>query len=162
MSNVAISIGTNLGKREHNISTAIENLQFCCGKVIKQSALYETEPWGFKSRDLFLNQVIVLVTEMEPEILMQQLLQIENSMGRERSSGSNYSSRLIDLDILFYDDRIINTEMLVIPHPRLHERNFILMPAAEIIPEFLHPVLRKSIAQLQLECPDKQKVVKYS
>jgi len=144
---VYISLGTNLGDKEHNLQTAILEVQELCGILEQTSSIYSSAPWGFKSFNNFLNQVISIKCELSPKALMQELLIIENKLGRNRNS-KNYQDRTIDLDILFYDDLILHTKELQIPHPMLHKRNFILQPLFEIDPGFVHPLLQKNIEQL--------------
>jgi 2-amino-4-hydroxy-6-hydroxymethyldihydropteridine diphosphokinase len=129
------------------------------GKITCRSAIYETEPWGFESSDLFWNQVLELQVDISAPKVLQKTLQIEQELGRTRKI-NQYDSRVIDIDILFYDDQVIELPELVIPHPRIQERKFVLVPLNEIIPDKVHPVLQKSIHQLLAECPDLLKVEK--
>ncbi|MDZ7743855.1 MAG: 2-amino-4-hydroxy-6-hydroxymethyldihydropteridine diphosphokinase [Bacteroidota bacterium] len=162
MNKAVISIGTNLGNREEHLKTALNRMQKHIGELCLKSSVYETEAWGFESEHAFLNMVIMIETELGPHELMKDLLMIEQEMGRQRQKKDSYSSRPIDLDILFYEALVLNDKELVIPHPRLHERNFVLVPAAEILPDHAHPVLNKSIRRLLLQSSDAQKVIKYS
>jgi 2-amino-4-hydroxy-6-hydroxymethyldihydropteridine diphosphokinase len=157
MSRVCLSLGSNIGDRRHSISIASGNINDAIGKIISSSSFYETEPWGFNDENFFLNQCIMIETTLTPENILKKLLSIEEKMGRARE-GKGYTSRIIDLDILFYDDMILETPQLIIPHPLLHKRCFVLMPLAEIAPEMIHPVLKKTIHQLLRECDDKMKV----
>lgn len=117
--------------------------------LVERSSAYTTEPWGFEAEEWFLNELLVVETELEPDVLMDTLLEIEKELGRVRHPGQKgYSSRMVDLDILYYGDRIVNTEKVTIPHPLLHQRKFALMPLCEIIPDFLHPVFNVSQTQL--------------
>jgi len=160
MNRVCLSLGSNIGDRKHSISIASGNINNTIGKIISSSSFYETEPWGFNDENFFLNQCIIIETTLTPENVLQELLAIEEKMGRTRV-GKLYASRIIDLDILFYDDMILETPQLVIPHPLLHKRRFVLMPLAEIAPEMIHPVFKKTIHQLLEECDDKMKVELY-
>ncbi|MEZ4999923.1 MAG: 2-amino-4-hydroxy-6-hydroxymethyldihydropteridine diphosphokinase [Bacteroidales bacterium] len=133
-----IGIGSNIGDRNGNLLRATEYLSDRTGKVISLSGIYETEPWGFSAGTPFLNMAAGVETALLPGELLKELIDIETGMGRVRS-GSGYQSRIIDLDILFYDDLVLNTEALVIPHPLLHRRSFVLDPLAEIAPDLVHP-----------------------
>lgn len=159
MKKVFLGIGTNLGNREASLKGAIECIKESIGTVVSTSSVYETEPWGFSSDDQFLNMVVEVETVLKPSGLLGRMLMIEAKMGRLRS-GEGYSSRLIDLDILLFGNIVMNTKSLVIPHPRLHERKFVLVPLSEIAPDVVHPVLKKDIKTLLKECTDKSKVLK--
>jgi len=154
MMKVFLSLGSNLGNRQTNLSKAINEIDENVGRVISFSGVYETEAWGFESNDNFLNQVIVVMTDVEPFQLIDDLLDIEKTMGRKRNDYRKYESRIIDIDILFYGEEIISEENLKIPHPLLHERKFILEPLNEIAPDLIHPILCKSISKLLDECAD--------
>lgn len=154
---VFLGIGTNLGSRERNLSEALAMISENIGKIVKSSSVYESEPWGFKSDDKFLNMVVKVETPLSASGLLGRILMDEVLLGRIRA-GKQYSSRKIDVDILFYDDLILDEESLRIPHPRLHERKFVLIPLCEIAPEFVHPVLKKSVTELLEMCEDKSKV----
>jgi 2-amino-4-hydroxy-6-hydroxymethyldihydropteridine diphosphokinase len=130
------------------------------GKIITASLVYETEPWGFKSETEFLNQVVLVETNLSPSGLLGRVLMIESQLGRLRDE-KQYTSRKIDIDILLYNNSIIKDVSLVIPHPLMHERRFVLTPLCEIAPDLIHPALKKSIKYLLKKCPDKCKVVLY-
>lgn len=153
-------LGSNLGQRQHILQVSIELIELHVGKIIGQSSLYETEPWGFKSNHLFLNQVVVVKTILSPEDLLKKSQEIEQQLGRTNKTKAGYLSRTIDIDILFYEDQIINHQHLIVPHPQLHKRRFTLSPLAEIAPEFEHPVLKKKIYELMKQCNDPQKVTR--
>jgi 2-amino-4-hydroxy-6-hydroxymethyldihydropteridine diphosphokinase len=155
---VFIALGTNLGDRPANLRAAIAALAPQIS-VQAESALYETEPWGFVDQPAFLNMVLRAETQLAPADLLERLKTLEISLGRAPSFLNG--PRLIDLDILFYDDLILDTSSLVIPHPRLHERVFVLVPLAELSPEFIHPVLGRSIAHLN-EALDRRGVNKFT
>ena len=156
-----ILIGSNQGQRELTISQSIKMLAERCGEVFLLSSLYETEPWGFIAEQNFLNQVVALDTEMNPYDLLRELLMIEKELGRKRHDVEGYESRPIDLDILYYDDIIINDEDLILPHPRLHKRRFALMPLCDIAADFIHPVFNRSNRKLLNECEDTSEVKLY-
>lgn len=156
-----ILIGSNQGQRELIISQSIKMLAERCGEVLLVSSLYETEPWGFIAEQNFLNQVVALDTEKNPYDLLRELLMIEKELGRKRHDVEGYESRPIDLDILYYDDIIINDEDLILPHPRLHKRRFALMPLCDIAADFIHPVFKRSNRELLNECEDTSEVKLY-
>lgn len=159
MSNVCLLLGSNIGNREFYFFEAVKLILHDIGRIIKSSGLYETEPWGEKSKDLYLNKAMIVETEFEPDIILKKVLNIELSLGRKRTE-IKYLSRTIDIDILFIDQQIINTETLTIPHPQIAFRRFVLIPLAEICPDFIHPVFLKTISQLMNECKDKLEVKK--
>lgn len=152
-----ILLGGNLGNKQKVFSDARARLNQQVGTITNQSAVYETEPWGFESPDLFWNQAIGIQTNLSADEVLIQTKQIEQELGRIRKE-HQYSSRMIDIDILFYGDQIINRENLIIPHPRIQERKFALVPLNEIAPELIHPVFHKSIRQLLEESTDPLKV----
>ncbi len=145
--------------RQTYLNLARDNILEFIGPFISVSSVYETEPWGFSHPTPFLNQLIISQTLLSPGEVISMVLEIESNLGRQRREGE-YSERTIDIDILFYDDLVINSKELIIPHPRLHERRFALEPLAELEPEFLHPVFNKTISRLLVECPDKNKAIK--
>lgn len=154
---VYISFGSNLGDREENIKKAIELIGESPEiRIEKASSFYETEPVGDKAQDWFLNGVLEIETQLLPEELLSVLQEIEKELGRMREIV--HGPRTIDLDILLFNDRIVDTPRLKIPHPLMYERNFVLIPLAEIVPEARHPVLGKSIEELLLESPDESEV----
>lgn len=153
-------LGSNSGDRAGFIEKAITLISEKAGVVINRSPLFETEPWGFNDPVPFLNMVLVINTDFIPETLLHECLMIEETLGRRRS-GDGYSSRTIDIDILFYDNLVIEKKDLVIPHPRLHLRKFTLVPLASVAPDFIHPVLHKTVTRLLAECNDPGKVVLY-
>jgi 2-amino-4-hydroxy-6-hydroxymethyldihydropteridine diphosphokinase len=159
MNKVFLGIGTNLGDRSANLNEAVSKIGDFIGKVTKTSSVYETEPWGFETEDQFYNMVIETETSLSASGVLGAILMIEATLGRLRT-GEQYSSRSIDIDILFYNDLVMNEEALKIPHPHLHERKFVLVPLCDIAPGMVHPVLNKSIADLLNLCKDKSEVRK--
>lgn len=147
MTTTYISLGSNQGVRIENLNKAILEIQKEVGTIKRASSIYETPSWGFEG-PYFLNACLCVQTELSAKELLTQLLEIEILMGRIRLSELKYTSRSIDLDILFYADQIISTEFLTVPHPRFSLRNFILFPMAEITPNWLDPKSRKSIREL--------------
>lgn len=142
---VCIALGSNLGDRLRNLHDAIERLPPMV-RVTDQSLIYETEPWGYTEQPQFLNQVIQAVTALTPDELFNYLKKIESELGRK--SAVRYGPRIIDLDLLFYNDLTYNTADLTIPHPRLHERAFVLIPLADIAPDMIHPVQNKTVNEI--------------
>jgi 2-amino-4-hydroxy-6-hydroxymethyldihydropteridine diphosphokinase len=153
-------IGGNLGNRSANLQKAIQLLEQNCGQVVQSSAIYETAAWGFTDQPAFYNQALKMETKYSPEKLMQELLMIEEKMGRIRTI--KLGPRIIDLDILFFNQSILNTETLILPHPAISERRFVLLPIVEIAADLIHPVFQKNMEQLLKECPDQLDVQKLS
>jgi len=158
MNTAYLLTGSNLGESASQLTLANQYISQKCGKIITQSAVYQTAPWGNQDQPFFLNQAIKLATDLEPEALMQELLHIETLMGRIRTI--KYGPRVIDLDILFFNDLIINKPMLQLPHPAMAERRFVLVPMAEIAPTQVHPVYNKTIQNLLIDCRDSSDVQK--
>ncbi len=156
-----IAIGSNLGNRVDNVFNAINLLNNASIKVLKISKLYETEPWGFESENWFLNAACLVNTSLSPFELLLSLQNIEKNLGRTQKTITSYSSRTIDLDIIFYENLIINTHKLIIPHPRLHLRNFVLYPLNDIVPDWQHPVLKLTVKQLLKKSKDNSKIYIY-
>lgn len=157
MAQVFLLIGGNLGERVQNLSAAKEKIGAHVGEIEVLSQIYETEPWGFNDAQYFLNQLLIVHTELSAEALLDEIQKVELDLGRERKT-EQMGSRTMDIDILFYDDLIIETNELTIPHPRLHLRQFALVPLNEIAQSMIHPQLGKSMEKLMLECEDKQEV----
>jgi 2-amino-4-hydroxy-6-hydroxymethyldihydropteridine diphosphokinase len=146
MAIIYIGIGSNLGDKEGNCKTAIERLSENGITVKKTSSPYRTKPWGVEDQPDFVNMAVKAETNINPSELLPILKTIEKEMGRQ--DGVRWGPRLIDLDLLFYDDLVISCDELAIPHPLLHKREFVLLPLAEIAAEFVHPVLKATIKQL--------------
>lgn len=146
-----ISLGTNLGNKRRNLITAAALLSERTGDILALSDIYETEPWGFESSNTFLNAALTLETVLSPFELLDATRLIEIEMGRIEKSAGAYQDRIIDIDLLLYDDLILQTLRLTLPHPLLHTRTFVLEPLAEIAPDAVHPVLHKTIRQLFTE-----------
>lgn len=147
-------LGSNMGNKKALLQEARSLLQEKAGKIIGQSSLYESEPWGFEAHEWFINQVIIIETPLRPNELLFAAQTIEERLGRVRAQTEGYVSRPIDIDILFYNNEIIESPALTVPHPLLQNRRFTLLPLAEIVPEYKHPVLNKTIEKLLAECSD--------
>ena len=145
-----IGIGSNFGNRQENCEKAVNLLSRKGIKVLKCSSFYETEPWGVKEQPKFINTAVETETDLKPEELLKTIKGIESDLGR--GSGIRWGPRLIDLDILLYNDLVVKTNNLEIPHPGVKNREFVLKPLSEIAPDKIHPVLKKSIESLLLEC----------
>ena len=148
MSIVYIGIGSNLDDRQANCRGAVEMLKTSGLKILKESSLIETLPWGVEDQPLFLNMAVEAETDLRPEVLLLLLQNIEALLGRQKTV--HWGPRLIDLDILFYDNLVIDLPGLKIPHPYLHERDFVIGPLAEIAPSIIHPVLSETISELKM------------
>jgi len=157
MFEVYLGIGGNLGDRLKNISTAIELISQKIAVPKKISSIYISEPWGFYHKKYFANAVLMLNTEMSVDEVFNIITGIETKMKRQRT-GACYEGRTMDIDILFYGKEIVKTDNLTIPHPKLHERLFVLMPMSEIAGDYIHPVMKKNIIELLKICPDTSKV----
>ena len=155
---VYILLGANQGDTRQTFAKARDMIEKKAGEILSLSSLYQTQPWGFNSDDTFLNQAMMINTRLDPETLLKILLQIEKGLGRIRH-GTHYTSRIMDIDILFYNNEMIDKETLTVPHPRMHLRNFALVPMTELAPEFVHPQLKKTMKELKRSCSDKHEVV---
>lgn len=152
---VFLSIGSNLGNKKNNLQEAIDCIKKYDIKVIAISNIYETEPWGFETDNCFYNITLKITTDLNAFDLLSILLSIENNMGRIRNNeNKSYISRIIDIDIITFENQIIETAKLTIPHPYMHKRKFVLLPLQEIEPFFIHPISNKSIDRLLQECED--------
>ena len=158
MNTAYLLIGGNLGDRAHYLQTACHQIEQLCGNIVHYSAIYETAAWGNIEQPGFYNQALMISTEQTAENLMKTLLSIEEGLGRIRTI--KMGPRTIDLDILLFNNLIVNTDLLTLPHPALPMRRFALLPLAEIAPGLLHPVLNKTISDLLADCDDRLDVQK--
>ena len=156
---IFLSLGCNQGNCFENLQNGIEQIADSIGKIVQVSSVYKTKSWGFKSDD-FLNICIEVSTNLNPEMLWEQVLQIETLLGRNRTNSKEYQARTIDIDILLFDDEIIFSKDLIVPHSKMLTRNFVLIPLAEIAPHFKHPILKNNIQVCQKNCLDKTEVIK--
>ena len=156
MNEIYLLTGGNMGDRLHLLHRANDEIERLVGRVIKKSAIYETAPWGFGGQGLFLNQVLCVEADITASSLLQKILGIERELGRVRVE--KMGPRVIDIDILFYGSDIISETELIVPHPRIAERRFVLTPLSEIAPDLLHPIYQKTVRQLLQECPDELEV----
>lgn len=154
-------LGSNLDDRSALLQRAKEAISSRIGNITRESSVYESEPWGFQSEHRFLNQVIRIETNYQPLQILDEILQIETLLGRKRVDSKGYTSRSIDIDILFFNDEIISEDKLTIPHPKIPERMFTLLPLSELDRSMIHPGSRKSISDLMRECPDTLNVYPY-
>src|SRR6186997_653065 len=146
---VYLALGSNMGDRLSNLKEAIASLSPQMD-VKAKSHVYETPPWGYENQSPFYNQVIKVKTYLEPEPLLKHLKRLEVALGRKPSFQNG--PRASDIDLLFYDDRIMNTPVITLPHPRLHERGFVLLPLMDIAPDLIHPVRQKSVREMIADC----------
>ena len=158
MSTAYLLIGGNLGNRKQNLRTAISLINEQCGPLTKSSSIYETEAWGKTDQPSFLNQALEISTSLNARQLMRMILKIEKEMGRVRKE--KLGPRIIDIDILLFDNEIHDLRFLKVPHPEMQNRRFVLVPLAELNASLQHPVLKKTIAELLEECPDNLEVRK--
>ena len=158
MHKVLLGLGTNLGDKIKNLEFALKSLSNQIGEITRISSVYETEAWGVQNQDNYYNIAVEINTPLFPLVLIKKLLEIETSLGRVREK--KWDSRIIDIDILFFENYIISTDHLQLPHPYLEKRNFVLEPLNEIVSNFVHPKRRQNISELQSSCPDKSWIKK--
>jgi 2-amino-4-hydroxy-6-hydroxymethyldihydropteridine diphosphokinase len=151
MARIYLGLGSNLGEKEENLLQAINFINEQIGPIVARSVFFVSEPWGFQSDHVFLNACVAADTTLSPTDCLLCLKGIEKTLGRPEKASGVYKDRLIDLDVLFYDDLVMESPILKLPHPLLHLRNFVLFPLAEIAPELMHPVYKKTIRQLLSE-----------
>lgn len=159
MNKAYLLTGGNMGDRAVNLALARDLLETQCGRINRASALYETEAWGKSDQPAFLNQALELETVMKAPQLIRRILKIEKQMGRIREE--KYGPRIIDIDILLFNEETFRYHFLKLPHPEMQNRRFALLPLTEIAPEVMHPVLHKTVADLLKECPDNLAVKKF-
>jgi 2-amino-4-hydroxy-6-hydroxymethyldihydropteridine diphosphokinase len=156
---VHLGIGSNLGDRRANTVEAIAKVSALPGtRVVRASSLYESEPLG-NAKTWFVNSVIEVETELGPEVLLKKLKAIEEAMGRKRVKGKRWGSRIIDLDILLFDQDVVDKRTLKIPHPEMHKRRFVLLPLAELAPQVVHPQLGQTVSTMLATVKDDKRVV---
>ena len=160
MKKVYLGLGSNMGERDNLLKEALAMIGESVGHLTDVSSLYETEPVGFDGDD-FLNMAVCIETGLSPSGLIGRVLMIESQLGRIRCE-KGFLPRPIDIDVLLIDNEIIDSEPLIVPHPRMHQRRFVLEPLNEIAPDMIHPVIGKTINEILLECSDKSRVTKYS
>jgi len=159
MHQLFLGTGGNLGNKQANFDKVYTHIQNELGTVLKCSQIFETAPWGFESDHLFWNQVLLVETQFSPVEVLERIAKIEAFFGRKRT-GERYTSREMDIDILYFDDLVLETESLTIPHPQIAKRLFVLVPLAEIAPEFVHPVLKLISVEMLSVCDDNSEVRK--
>ncbi|PWV51435.1 2-amino-4-hydroxy-6-hydroxymethyldihydropteridine diphosphokinase [Chitinophaga sp. S165] len=160
MNKAILLIGGNLGDRTGHLQQAVEQIDKQIGKVEKISALYETAAWGHVEQPDYLNQALLVSTDMDARTLLETVLAIEHNIGRIRRQ--KWGARVIDIDIIFYNDDVINQPDLKVPHPQMQFRQFVLVPLREILPDWQHPVLHQSVSTLLDNCTDELPAVKYN
>ncbi len=155
MNQVIISLGGNLPTTQESFINSVELIEQKIGPIIKKSSIYQSSPWGFtRETNPFLNQILIIKTICTPLLLLNITQQIELELGRKQKTKKEYEDRVIDIDILFINNDIISEKHLKVPHPLIHKRNFILKPLAEIAPNLIHPIFKKTIYELLLLCED--------
>jgi 2-amino-4-hydroxy-6-hydroxymethyldihydropteridine diphosphokinase len=158
MNTVYFSLGSNIGNRQKYLNDALKMIDERIGRILKKSSVYETEPWGKTDQPMFLNMVIAVDTLLSANDVLNEILEIERKLGRIRIE--KWSERKIDIDILFYNNEVIVENNLVVPHPYMDERRFVMYPLDEIASDFIHPVLKVSVRDLLITCQDKTRIKK--
>lgn len=154
MAQLILSIGTNLGNKRQNLLDAIKLIESEVGSCIRTSPFYKSEPWGFDSDNSFLNGIVVVTTDLKPMEVLDITQGIERQLGRKAKSINGYADRLIDIDIVDYDRQNVESERLTLPHRLMNERNFVLKPLCDVLPDWEHPLLKKTALELLAESPD--------
>lgn len=157
---IFLGLGSNLGNRAENLLTAQRLIEEQVGKIRSKSSIYETAAWGITEQDAFLNQVIEVETSFSPSAVLHLVLKIEKDMGRIRAI--KWGERSIDIDVLYYNDEVISTENLAIPHPFIQERKFVLVPLCEISQDFIHPKLKQTNLELFEKCQDSGEITVFN
>jgi 2-amino-4-hydroxy-6-hydroxymethyldihydropteridine diphosphokinase len=152
MNSAYLITGGNMGQRDEQLAYAARLIEERCGRVIDRSSLYETAAWGKTDQDSFLNQALVVETNLNARDLLTEILYIENLMGRDRIE--KYGPRIIDIDIIFFNHQVIREDGLSVPHPEMAKRRFVLEPLNEVIPAYIHPVYYKTVTELLNQCTD--------
>ena len=158
MNTVYLLLGSNMGDSEQMLAVATNMIEKNIGKLTKSSSIYRTAAWGKEEQPDFLNQIIIVSSSLSSSTVLKEMFGIEKEMGRVRTTKN--AARVIDIDMLFFNDEIIQTETLIVPHPQIQNRRFVLVPLAEISPDFQHPLLKKSSLELLIICSDKLNVQK--
>ena len=158
MNTVYLLLGSNMGDSEQMLAVATNMIEKYIGKLTKSSSIYRTAAWGKEDQPDFLNQIIIVSSSLSSSTVLKEMFDIEKEMGRVRTTKN--AARVIDIDMLFFNDEIIQTENLTVPHIQIQNRRFVLVPLAEISPDFQHPLLKKSSLELLIICSDKLNVQK--
>ncbi len=156
---VVLCIGGNLGDRLENLEETRDFIEFNIGDIVEASSIYESPAWGMEAAPEFLNQILVVKSTLNHLQLLNEIKELEEFYGRTRVAGK-YTSREMDVDIIYFNEDVLEDEKITVPHPRLQERKFVLTPLAEVLPEFVHPVLKKSSVELLKDCQDTAMVKK--
>ena len=162
MNNTILILGSNIEPKKKYIDDALAMIRLIIGKITQTSSLWETEPWGFNSQNMFINMSCIVKTKLTPSELINNIIKIEQKLGRYRKTTETYNDRNIDIDIIFYNNEIIKQPGIIIPHPHFHNRRFMLEPLNEIIPTYINPITKTSISEILTKCPDKSYVKKLS
>ena len=152
MKGIYLLLGSNLGDRQSLLLSAIKHIEERIGKIVQASSIYSTKAWGMEDQPDFLNQVVELESRLDPRTILRHAIEIESILGRKRYN--KWGSRIIDIDLLYYGDLVLESKDLVVPHAENENRNFVLVPMVEVAPEFIHPKLQKTQRELLVNCPD--------